>query len=295
MEKILITGVSGFLGQYVAQALKSRYRVCGTYLDHPVSNTQIESFAFDLTQVEKIEKFLEALRPGAIVHTAAYSDPEFCENHHKDAVTLNTLATKEISRAAGRLGAKLIYISTDLVFDGAKGFYTEADGPAPGTFYGKTKYLGELEVTNHNSHYAILRLSVMYGRGGGHKQNLFETIEEDTRAGRSVRLFTDQYRTPLFVGDAVTVIDRLLTEESLKGLFHLGGPERLSRYEFGEIFCRIFRRSPDFLIKASLSDHKFLALRPKDCSLRSDKIIRAANISPTPPHVGLRCLLELSQ
>lgn len=295
MEKILITGASGFLGWNLAQALRSRFRIYGTYLDHSISIPSVETIAFDFTELGKIEKVLEVLQPVAIVHAAAFSDPDFCETHHKEALTLNTLATKEIARASNRIGSKLIYISTDMVFDGQRGHYTEADSPAPINYYAKTKYLGELEVTTHSSYYAIVRLSVLYGRGTGVVLNLFETLEQQARRGTAMKLFTDQYRTPLFVGDAVAVIERLLVEKPLKGLFHLGGPERVNRYQFGEAFCRSCRCSRGLLVKSSLAEAKLVARRPRDCSLLSEKIIAATAIRPTPLETGLMQLCRTNQ
>lgn len=292
MEKILITGVSGFLGWNLAQTLRHHYHVYGTYLDHQIPIPAVELIAFDFTQLDKIEKLLEVLQPQAIVHAAAFSNPDLCETQHKEALTLNTLATKQIARAANRFGSKLIYVSTDLVFDGEKGHYTEADSPAPINYYGKTKYLGELEVTNHSSYYAILRFSVLYGRGTGVALNLFETLEQHAKRGLPMRLFTDQYRTPLFIGDAVRAVERFLCEKSLKGLFHLGGPDRMSRYEFGVRFRRVFDLTPDFTIKSTIADARLPATRPKDCSLVSDKMIKTTGMGLTPVEQGLLLLLR---
>jgi dTDP-4-dehydrorhamnose reductase len=176
MEKLLITGISGFLGWNLAHRLKDRYRIYGTCLDNPVSIPGVEVFTFDLADWSKVERLCQSVNPAAIVHAAAYANPDYCELHHKEALTLNTFATRELAKAANRLGSKLIYISTDFVFDGRRGEYSEADDPAPINYYGKTKFLGELEIMNHCSHYVTLRIGTLYGRGNGIRPNFFSSM-----------------------------------------------------------------------------------------------------------------------
>ena len=279
MEKILITGISGFLGWNLAQRLKDQYLVYGTCLDNPVSIPGVETFTFDLSDWSKIERLCQAVNPAVIVHTAAYANPDYCELHHKEALTLNTFATRELAKAANRLGSKLIYTSTDFVFDGRRGEYSEADDPAPLNYYGKTKFLAELEIMNHCSHYDTLRIGTLYGRGNGIRPNFFETLEKQLLAGMKPSCVVDQYRTFLFVEDAVRVISKLIEEKKVKGLFHLGGPEKASRFQFAEKLCATLRVSGSLIEKSRLADSASPAARPPDCSLNSNKIEKALNLN----------------
>jgi len=279
MEKILITGISGFLGWNLVQRLKDQYHVYGTCLDNPVSIPGVEVFTFDLSEWSKIERLCEAVNPSVIVHTAAYSNPDYCELHHKEALTLNTFASRELAKAANRLGSKLIYTSTDFVFNGSRGEYSEADDPAPINYYGKTKFLAELEIMNHCSHYVTLRIGTLYGRGNGIRLNFFETLEKQLLAGKKPTCIVDQYRTFLFVEDAVQAIKQLIAEKTLKGLFHLGGPERASRVQFAETLCATLRVSDSLIEKVRLADFPSAAARPPDCSLNSNKIKRALDLN----------------
>jgi dTDP-4-dehydrorhamnose reductase len=282
MEKILITGISGFLGWNLTQRLKDQYLVYGTCLDNPVSIPGVETFTFDLSDWSKIERLCQAVNPAVIVHTAAYSNPDYCELHHKEALTLNTFATRELAKAANRLGSKLIYTSTDFVFDGRRGEYSEADDPAPLNYYGKTKFLAELEIMNHCSHYGTLRIGTLYGRGNGIRPNFFETLEKQLLTGMKPSCIVDQYRTFLFVEDAVQVISKLIEEKKLKGLFHLGGPEKASRFQFAEKLCATLRVSGSLIEKTRLADSASPAARPPDCSLNSNKIKKALNLTLSP-------------
>ncbi|PYV45547.1 MAG: hypothetical protein DMG06_01960 [Acidobacteria bacterium] len=290
MDTILITGVSGFLGWNLAQRLKSDYRVYGTYFDHPVDLDPVETLAFDFSNLDKIKKFCVAIHPKAIIHTAALSDADYCEIHHKEALTLNTLATRELGRVASHLGIQMIYVSTDLVFGGETGMYSEADSPAPLSYYAKTKRLGELEISNYCNYYVTLRLSLLYGRGNGQNQSFFERMEKQAFRNSQLNLFVDQFRTPLFVEDAVLAVERLIGDKSLKGLFHLGGPDRLSRFQFGQVFCRVFNFPQTLLAPSRLDESKLLAPRPKDCSLRSDKAVKVLKMQLTSVEKGLELL-----
>jgi len=279
MEKILITGISGFLGWNLARRLTDKYHIYGTCLDNPVSIPGVETFTFDLSDWSKIERLCQAVNPTVIVHTAAYSNPDYCELHHKEALTLNTFATRELAKSANRLGSRLIYTSTDFVFDGKRGDYSEADDPAPINYYGKTKFLGELEITNHCSHYVTLRIGTLYGRGNGVRPNFFETLEQQLLAGKKPSCIVDQYRTFLFVEDAVQAISQLIGEKTLKGLFHLGGPEKASRFQFAEKLCAVLGAPASLIDKVRLADSASAATRPPDCSLNSNKIKKALSLN----------------
>ena len=278
MEKILITGISGFLGWNLVHRLKNQYQIYGTCLDNPVSIPGVETFTVDLSDWSKIERLCQAVNPTVIVHTAAYSNPDYCELHHKEALTLNTFATRELAKSANRLGSRLIYTSTDFVFDGKRGDYSEADDPAPINYYGKTKFLGELEITNHCSYYVTLRIGTLYGRGNEIRPNFFETMERQLLAGKKPSCIVDQYRTFLFVEDAVQAISQLVSEKALKGLFHLGGPEKASRFQFAEKLCATLGAPASLIEKVRLAESASSAARPPDCSLNSTKIKRALEL-----------------
>ncbi len=281
MEKILITGISGFLGWNLALRLRSSFHVYGAYLDHQIQIPSVETFAFDLANHTQIERLCDAIEPKIIIHTAALSDPDYCELNHNAALAINTFATRELAKAANHHGSRLIYTSTDLVFDGSKGNYTEADSPAPQSYYGKTKYLGELEISNICSNYVILRLSLLYGRGNGLRLCSFEKLEQQALRGDRANLFVDQFRSPLYIGDALEAITRLTHSRDQKGLFHLGGPQRMSRFEFGESFCKVYGFPQTLLVPIEMSKAKLQAPRPPDCSLLGTKLQKAIDLQLT--------------
>jgi dTDP-4-dehydrorhamnose reductase len=295
MDRLLITGVSGFAGWNLARRLKNQYHIYGTYLDHPVDLEAVETLAFDFTNLSKIDRLCFTIKPKAIVHTAALSNPDYCESHHQEALTLNTFATRELARAASHLGIKLIYFSTDLLFNGETGMYREADPPAPLSYYAKTKHLAELEIMNNCSYYATLRLSLLYGRSNSSNPSFVDKMEQQAQQNSRIGLFTNQFRTPLYVEDAVRVVDRFIAEKNLKGLFHVGGPDRLSRFQFGELFCRIFNFPQRLLVPCLLEEAKLAAPRPKDCSLNSEKTRNQLKIEFSSVEEGLTLVSKAPQ
>jgi len=156
--KLLITGASGRLGQKVAQlALEKGYEVGAIYKQHKI--TLEKSIKLDLTDRKKLLKVIFKRKPDAIIHTAAYTDADGCETSKDLAWKVNAEATKHIAIASTSVNSHLTYVSTDCVFDGEKGFYTEEDKPNPISYYGYTKLKGEEFVKEHAAGWCIARPS----------------------------------------------------------------------------------------------------------------------------------------
>ena len=132
---------------------------------------------------------------------------------------------------------------------------------------------------NHCSYYVTLRIGTLYGRGNDIRPNFFETMEKQLLAGKKPSCIVDQYRTFLFVEDAVHAISQLIAEKTLKGLFHLGGPEKASRFQFAEKLCATLGAPASLLEKVRLADSASAAARPPDCSLNSTKITKALDLN----------------
>lgn len=191
--KILITGASGLLGHKIAQlAIKKGHEVYSTYKEHPVNlGTPIR---LDLTNHSEISKVITRLKPKAIIHTAAYS-VDGCEINENLAWKVNAEATKHIAMASTNVNAHLIYVSTDYVFDGEKGLYTE-EQPNPLSYYGYTKLRGEDFTKKYSPKWCIARASVIFGWGQTHKLNFATWIINNLKHQREVKTLTDQYVSP---------------------------------------------------------------------------------------------------
>ena len=228
--------------------------------------------------------------PDVVVHTAAMGDVDACERHPEVAHRVNTQGTEAIARAAVAVGARLISISTDQVYDGVKGQYDEADVPQPLMVYGRSKLEGERRAAAICPPTVILRLALMYGWGSSSRLNFVDWLVQRLRAGQEVPLFTDQYRTPLYVVQAAEVVGRLIDAPEVHGTFNLGGGERLNRYAFGLTLCEVFDLPRALLKPIEMGSSMGLAARPRDCSMNSARISELLQITPLMVEEGLRAL-----
>jgi dTDP-4-dehydrorhamnose reductase len=288
MKRILVTGVSGFLGRYVATTLTHHYAVLGTYCSHAPGLEAGELTRLDLTDVEGVHATFREFHPDVVVHTAALADVDACERHPNNAYEVNVRGTEAIAQATMAAGARLIFISTDQVYDGVKGYYDEADVAQPLMVYGRTKLEGEHRAVAICRDTVILRLALLYGWGIPTRLNFVDGLVARLRAGQEVPLFVDQYRTPLYVVQAAEAIARLIEAPDVGETFNLGGGERINRYAFGLKCCDVFDLPKALLKPIEMSFIGGLAARPRDCSMNSAKIVSRLQMVALTVEEGLR-------
>lgn len=272
MESLLITGGSGFLGANLALMTSSYWKTYATYHSSPVHNKRLGvALHLDIKNRDEVEKIVYEISPKVIIHTAAITNSDFCVEHQKTAWEVNVNGTENIASAAKQVKARLIYISTDLVFKGDKSFYSEKDIPTPLCYYGKTKLEGEKIVSSLSSNYCIVRTSLIYGWSLNSSKCFTEVMISNLKNGKKVRLFVDEYRTPIYTKNLCEILLELAKRNDLQGVYHICGSERLSRFEFGLKLSEIFDFNKELIIPISINDFSFKDKRPKDCSMRNDK------------------------
>ncbi len=292
-SSLLITGGSGFLGWNLARlAATKSYDVSFTYGQHPIAIPNCREYHLDLHDHEQLEDVIKKIAPDAIIHTAALANADVCEKHRSVAYDVNVAATERIAQGAKDLDCRLVYISTDLVFDGRRGNYVEQDRPNPLNYYAESKLLGENAVKAVSSNYLIMRTALMYGHGNGVHGSFLEWMHRSLQSQQPVSLFTDQYRTPLFVNDAAHALLEIMESSAGNDTFHLGGGQRLNRYEFGETFARIFDYDQALLHPVIMQDVPSNAARGADCSLNSTKIQQKLSFQLSDVTAGLRQLYQ---
>ncbi len=184
----------------------------------------------DITQPDALMRFFDEARPDVVVHAAAYTDVDGCERDPERAMRANAEGTKNVARAAAAFDARLIYISTDYVFDGRKGSpYDECDPPNPRSAYGRSKLAGE-QAVRENADHAILRTAWLYGQ---HGRNFVTAILERARKGEPLRVVDDQVGSPTWSRDLAGAIAALVPK-SAAGIFHATGAGQCSWFEFAE-------------------------------------------------------------
>jgi dTDP-4-dehydrorhamnose reductase len=262
--RVLITGVSGQLGTELYNI--SPYENFGIYFQHVPENRYKNISKVDITNKKQIFTYIEKVRPHWIIHCAAITDVDLCEENKEIAWKTNVIGTKNIIDACSKLNSKLVFISTDYVFDGAKGFYKEEDVPNPINFYGKTKCIGEWLVESLPS-FIIVRTSMLFS----HRKGKFvKWVLEEAKKGK-VYGAIDIYSSPTLALELAECVLKLI-ENDVTGLYHAAGSERVSRYDLIRKFVTAFGYDVDIVKPITSSELKFKAKRLKDSSLDISKV-----------------------
>ncbi|HQV86476.1 MAG TPA: SDR family oxidoreductase, partial [Chitinophagaceae bacterium] len=233
--KVLITGANGFLGHYlVSLLLQKGYEVIATGKGNnrlPFSNS--EKFVYtemDFTNPFVVNDIFDTHKPEIVVHAGAVSKPDECELNQKEALRINTEGTVTMLSNAAKHKCFFIFISTDFVFDGEAGMYTEVDSPNPVNFYGKTKLEAEEAVKRYNLDWAIVRTVLVYGKPMAGRSNILTIVKEKLEKGEAYSVVDDQVRTPTYVEDLAAGIIAIM-EKRACGIYHLSGINILTPYE----------------------------------------------------------------
>ncbi|GMU87195.1 MAG: hypothetical protein AMXMBFR48_24360 [Ignavibacteriales bacterium] len=271
--RILITGGSGLLGQYLNKALSQKYEILTCWNKHQGNCTDYPNLRLDLTNNDKITGTVREFQPDVIVHAAAFASPILPPEISTAYVNqVNVTATALLAKLAQEQVARMIYTSTDLVYAGYRGsMLTESAKLVPLSLYAETKLIGEGKVARECENHVILRTSLMYGIGLNHAVSHFTGMVKALREGNPIKLFTDQIRTPLSYPDAARMIGEIIERSEISGIYNFGGKDRLSRFEMGEILCKLGGFDTSLLIPSSCRDiPNYPAV--EDVSLNTDKL-----------------------
>ncbi|HKU43356.1 MAG TPA: SDR family oxidoreductase [Polyangiales bacterium] len=280
MTDFLVTGAGGALGSVLMRELtrlgRSSWGVISPHGPAPFSG---QVWNADLCDPRTFRERLLALTPKVIVHLAAVPSPNAAYRDPEYARKLNVESTAVLVAYAERLGARFLFASTDLVFDGEAAPYDEDATPEPLSIYGRTKLEAECHVLTYRRG-VVLRFPLLYGMPEvSRKATFFEAMLDALRAGQALRLFTDEVRTPLWLDDAARACVRIADSE-LRGVVHLGGPERLSRFEMGQRVARAIGASPSLLHEASRADVGEAEPRARDTSLDNARYVAQFGEAP---------------
>jgi dTDP-4-dehydrorhamnose reductase len=251
MTRLLITGAGGLLGANLAlAALAAGHQVIAVDLLHPIRHRDVESVQADLAMPGAALQVFAAHRPRWAIHCAAAVDVDACEADPETAFRLNRDMAGHVAMAAHAVGAKLVHISTDAVFDGERGGYAEEDEPHPVSAYGSSKLVGERVVLSECPEALVVRTNI-FGWNARPKLSLSEWFLERLRRGERCTGFTDVSFSPIAVGNLSLCLLRLLSLP-VSGALHVAGGETISKYEFGLRIAEAFQLSPDPIVPGSV-------------------------------------------
>ena len=306
--RLLITGVSGLLGVTLAW-LAARNSVPGGSSSVPATGFDVvgvmrgeravadpvkapfATVLADLTQPGQVDRVLDQVQPDIIIHCAALTDVDLCETHPEEAYRANTLLPGQLARATAGRGIRLVHISTDSVFDGERGNYSETDLPRPINTYARTKLDGERAVAEANPDALIVRVN-FYGWSWLGRRSLSEYFFNNLSAGQPVNGFDDLIFCPLLVNDMAGLLLRMLAAR-LTGLYHLASPECLSKFAFARLLAREFGFDEALVAPASYTSAGLRAPRSKRLTLCCDRLVNALGCSLPGQVPAMRRYVEL--
>jgi len=257
--RAIITGAAGLIGQYL---VKTASRWAPGWEVQGLSRAEL-----DLTETVNVAARIPALKPDLLIHCAALSRTRDCEQDPEHARRINVEVTAHLAQLAQ--GIPFIFLSSGEVFDGKTGWYSETDEPTPINIYGKTKLEAE-RVVLQNPRHTVVRIVLTAGTSQNGDRSFVEDMCRAATAGKDVTLYADEFRCPLPAGVIARVLWELVDRKQ-PGLYHLGGCERLSRWEIGETVLPWYPELTDRLVSGSARNHVG-SLRPADLSLRCDKV-----------------------
>lgn len=268
MQKLLITGASGFLGWHICQA-QTKYEVYGTYFTKAIEIPGVKLTKVNLSDFQELKQLFNSIQPTAVIHTAALSQPNFCQNNPELSHAINVTASCNIAELCAESSIRYAFTSTDLVFDGKNAPYQEIDTVNPVNRYGEQKVLAEQGILSRYPAAAICRMPLMFGNATPTATSFMQGFMQTLKDGKDLNLFTDEFRTPASAKIAAKGL--LLALEKVNGIIHLGGKERISRYDFGRLMAEVFQLPTTGLKSCRQQDVKMSAPRPADVSLDSSK------------------------
>lgn len=263
--KYFITGGSGLLGERLATVAKDNDELTLVHNSNPTDN----SIKCDITNEKEVKESIEKENPDVIIHCAAMTNVDLCEDETELAYKVNGDGTGYLAKAANDIDAKIIYVSTDFVFDGQRGYYKEDEKVNPLGIYAKSKYDGEVQLEKYSDNWAIARVSVLYG---WHSRLNFTTwVIEQLRQKNEINIVTDQINSPTLADNAAEAIFKI-AEKDKNGIFHTAGNDAINRFDFTKKIADAFDLDDSLINPTTSTQFVQKAPRPRDSSLNVNKV-----------------------
>ena len=297
MKNILIIGANGFTGRRILNDLSAKpiYNVTGCSLRDDICPGKGYRFVrTDIRDTDAVQRLFNESQPDIVINTSALSVPDYCETHHAEAEATNVTAVETISHACEQYGSRFIHLSTDFVFDGKSNqLYKEEDEASPVNYYGVTKLKAEKVVADCCSNYAIVRVVVVYGKAlTGQHGNILQLVANRLRKGETIRVVSDQWRTPTFVGDISEGVEKLMFHSS-NGIYHICGNECLTIAEIAYRVADFLKLDRSLIEPVTTEEMQEATPRPRFSGLSIEKAKTELGYNPHTLEEGMAaCLSE---
>lgn len=289
---ILVTGGNSLLGKALWESAPDR-KLLLTDLPQRAWNLPDQRTAvLDVTEPGAVQQLVMRFQPHVLIHLAALSDVDTCERDPRRAFAVNVEGTQNVIAACKENGTTLVFASSNGVFDGKHAPYSERSRPRPLYVYGKTKVQAEHRIRRAEIPYLTLRMMTLYGwPPPGARENPVTWAIDKLDRGETLHMVTDQFVNPLYALSAADAIWKLI-EKNARGLFHLAGASRVSRFTWTKTAAKVFGYRPKLVKPVKSSFFTFLTPRPRDTTLKTEKLERTIDWKPLTVAEGLRNMLQ---
>jgi dTDP-4-dehydrorhamnose reductase len=231
--RILIIGSNGMLGQRLTEFLSEskKFELLAVSAEEKSFIRGVEYKSLDITLKQKVKELILNFFPDFVINVAAYTNVDKSESEKEIAWKVNVNGVENIALYSWTIDAHLIHLSTDYIFDGKSGPYTEEDKPFPINYYGRTKLAAENSIRTSGVRFTIIRSNVLYGPVKFGRPDYVRWVINSLRSGKEIRIVTDQFNNPTYLDDICSAINKVI-EYNKEGIYNIGGFEVLSRYEF---------------------------------------------------------------
>jgi dTDP-4-dehydrorhamnose reductase len=288
------------LGQYLLKALNSKEAIVMATGKGPcrVDSLLSETIMYrelDITDGMQVDVVFREFLPDLVIHSAAITQADYCEIHKQECWNVNVTATRFLVEASRKTGAFFIYISTDFVFDGKSGPYSEKDHPEPVNYYGSSKLTAEKAVMEKGLQWSIIRTVLVYGKTvDGTRSNIISWVKGELENDRPVKVVDDQVRTPTYAGDLAAGI-LLVAFNRASGTWHISGSETLTPFQMATRVADELKLNKDLIEKVDASVFKQLAIRPLRTGFIIDKAIKDLGYQPISFEEGIRKMTGIEE
>ena len=288
--KIMILGANGFIGRRILKRLAPKHQVMACSLHQDIMPE--ESYRFEVIDILNYPALMDLLnnfQPDVIINGSAYSVVDYCEQHQEEAYAMNVTVVKHLAEYSQANSCRLIHISTDFVFDGTSTkAYTETDSPNPINYYGKTKRWSEEAIEQLCTNYAIVRVEVVYGKPFPKQHgNIVHLVKNRLENGQSIRVVSDQFRSPTWVEDIANAIEKLLSDQ-YQGIYHICGDETLSVADIAHRVAKFFQLDASLIEAVTTEEMNEATPRPAFTPMSIEKAKKELGYQPSKLEEGFK-------
>ncbi|NQU84336.1 MAG: SDR family oxidoreductase, partial [Mariniphaga sp.] len=275
-KRILITGSSGMLGSNACLLMNNSFSITGTYFSNKPYLNNIKSIKLDIRNNELCKKEISSINPDIIIHCAAITDLDLCETNKKLAYDVNTDGTKNVLESINK-NCHFIFISTDNIYNNGKQFNRENAKNNITNIYGDTKQKAEHIIMNSKIKHTILRTNFFGWHLAERETGFLNFVYNNLKNYNQITLFHDVYFTPISIPNLIIGLIEII-KHGITGTYNFGGHERLSKLDFGLLVADIFKLEKKLIIPISIDEKGFIANRPKEMSMDSNKISKYVSV-----------------